>query len=246
MPPPETLEQAFEAICLMDGPLNARLAAYAGKLEELNYPFAEAYRVLVAKLAAGGIGSQAPGVGESMPDFLLPRHDGHLVGLDELLAGGPLVISFNRGHWCPFCKIELKTIASHHREIESHGGRIVSILPDRQCFLSDLRHTVQDRIVILSDIDNGYALSLGLVMWLGDRLRELMAGRGLQLTEFQGNDGWFVPLPATFVIAGDGTVVSRHVDPDFRTRMEIGEILTALSQARTRTVAHRGARPAGT
>ena len=116
-----TLIEAFEAICVMDAPLNVRLAAYADKLRELNFPFAEAYDGLVERLKAGEIGGQAPSPGEIMPAFLLPDQDGHLVDLDEILANGPAVITFNRGHWCPFCKIQLRTIAAHHDEISALG-----------------------------------------------------------------------------------------------------------------------------
>lgn len=228
MTKPNTLEQAFADICVMDGPLSRKLAAYSDKLKELNFPFAEAYDALVARLIDGGIGEAAPKVGEQMPLFALPSHAGHLVTLDGLLANGAVVISFNRGHWCPFCKIQLKTIASYHDEIASYGAQVVSILPDRQKFVEGLNADLAGNLMILTDVDNGYALSLGLVIWLGDRLKELMRGRGLHLEEIQGNDGWFVPLPATFVVARDGTVVSRHLDPEFRTRMDIDEIIAAL------------------
>jgi peroxiredoxin len=228
---PQTLEQAFAEICVMDGTLGQKLAAYSRKLQELNFPFAEAYDSLVARLIDGGVGATAPGVGEPMPNFALPSHSGRLVRLDELLTQGPVVISFNRGHWCPFCKIELRTIVAYHREIDAHGGQVVSILPDRQEFVEHLDADTQRRLLILTDVDNGYALSLGLAVWLGDRLKELMRGRGLHLDQIQGNDGWFIPWPATFVVAQDGTVVSRHVDPDFRLRMEIDEILDALRRA---------------
>jgi peroxiredoxin len=215
----------------MDEPLSQKLAAYSRKLQELNFPFAEAYDTLVARLIDGGIGATAPNVGEKMPNFALPSHSGRLIRLDELLSQGPVVISFNRGHWCPFCKIELRTIAAYHHEIAARGAQVVSILPDRQKFIEQLSADTQRKLLILTDVDNGYALSLGLVAWLGDRLKELMRGRGLHLDEFQGNDGWFIPLPATFVVARDGSVVSRHVDPDFRLRMEIDEILGALRLA---------------
>lgn len=240
MTPPSTLEQAFADICVMDGPLSRKLAAYSQKLEELNFPFAEAYDTLVARLIDGGIGAGAPKVGDLMPPFMLPARSGRLVSLEELLAEGAVVISFNRGHWCPFCKIELRTIAAYHDEISAHGGRVVSILPDRQGFLGRLDADTQGKLLILTDVDNGYALSLGLVLWLGDRLKELMRGRGLHLDEIQGNDGWFLPLPATFVVASDGEVVSRHVDPDFRLRMEMDEILAALRRAESRGTPRHG------
>ena len=231
MTKPTALEQAFADICVMDGTLSQKLAAYSDRLTELNFPFAEAYDTLVARLIEGGIGETAPKVGEQMPLFALPSQAGRLVLLEELLADGAVVMSFNRGHWCPFCKIELTTIARYHNEIASHGAQVVSILPDRQKFVGKLRSDLAGRLKILTDIDNGYALSLGLVLWLGDRLKELMRGRGLHLDLIQGNDGWFVPLPATFVVARDGTVVSRHVDPEFRSRMDIDEIIAALRRA---------------
>jgi len=212
----------------MEAPLNERLAAYADTLRELNFPFAEAYDDLVARLKAGEVGARAPDVGEPMPLFSLPAHTGRLVTLEEILAPGPAVISFNRGHWCPFCKIELATIASHHEEIAARGAQLVSILPDRQQFVRRLPGEILNNFIVLTDIDNSYALSLGLVVWLGQRIADLMQDRGHRLAEYQGNDGWFVPLPATFVVGRDGRVLARHVDPEFRQRMEIEEILTAL------------------
>jgi peroxiredoxin len=229
---PTTLSEAFGDICKMEAPLNERLTAYANTLRELNFPFAEAYDDLVARLKAGEVGSTAPDVGDPMPPFALPAHSGRLVSLEEVLSVGPAVITFNRGHWCPFCKIELATIASHHDEIAARGAQLISILPDRQQFVRRLPGEVLNNFIVLSDIDNTYALSLGLVIWLGERVAELMRGHGHRLDEYQGNDGWFVPLPATFVVGADGRVLARHVDPEFRQRMEISEILAALEKPR--------------
>ena len=222
----------------MDGPLNERLTAYAIALRDLNVPFAEAYDDLVARMKAGGIGAMAPLVGETMPPFRLPALPHRLVSLEEVLDAGPVVISFNRGHWCPFCKIELSAIADDQSEIAAHRAQLVTTLPDRQQFARQLPDTVLRSFIVLSDIDNAYALSLGLAVWLGERIGKLMQGRGHRLTEYQGNDGWFVPLPATFVVGANGRVLARHVDPEFRQRMEIDEILEALK-------AGRGANDAG-
>jgi peroxiredoxin len=223
-----TLAEAFEQICSIKAPLNVRLAAYTDKLRELNFPFAEAYDDLVARLYAGEVGSEAPKEGDIMPPFILPARHGAIVSLEELLAEGPLVVSFNRGHWCPFCKIELRTIADFHEALQARGAQVVSIMPDRQQFFDELRTATGNAITILTDIDNGYALSLGLVIWVGERVKVLMKGRGFELNSYQGNDGWYVPVPATFVLARDGRIVARNVDPDFRKRMEIDEILSAL------------------
>ncbi|MGI9404072.1 MAG: peroxiredoxin-like family protein [Hyphomicrobium sp.] len=226
-----TLVDAFDDVCKMDAPLNERLAAYTEALRELSFPFAEAYDDLVTRLQAGEVGAMAPSVGDPMPPFILPAHTGRLVSLEEILRLGPAVISFNRGHWCPFCKIELRTIASHQAEIAAHGAQLVSILPDRQQFVRQLPEDILNNFIILTDVDNSYALSLGLVIWLGERIAGLMEGRGHRLSEYQGNDGWFVPLPATFVVGTDGRVIASHVDPEFRTRMGVEEILAALQSA---------------
>lgn len=228
MKPTQTLSEAFDDICVSQAPLNERLAAYAEKLRELNFPFAEAYDHLIARLIAGEIGSTAPAVGETMPDFILPGKNGRLVSLDDFTSRGPVVLSFNRGHWCPFCKIELKTIAEHVGEIHAAGAGLVSIIPDRQQFAQPLRVLTSDRFEIITDLENSYALSLGLVMWIGEQLKEMMRGRGHALETYHGADGWLVPLPATFVIGRDKRVVARRVDPDFRHRMEIDEILAAI------------------
>jgi peroxiredoxin len=225
-----TLAQAFDEICMMDGPLNARLSAYASKLRELNFPFAEAYDELVARLYSGEVGQTAPNVGDTMPSFILPSQAGAAVSLEELIVGGPLVMSFNRGHWCPFCKIQLRTIARFHDQMSGCNARVVSIMPDRQQFLDEARAMTGGGLDILTDIDNGYALSLGLVVWLGDTLKKLMKGRGYHLDTFHGSDGWFVPVPATFVIDGNQKVVARFVDPDFRRRVEIEDIVAVLKR----------------
>jgi peroxiredoxin len=227
-----TLAEAFEEICVSEAPLNERLSAYSEKLRELNFPFAEAYDALVARVLAGEVGTMAPTVGDPMPDFILPGKDGHLVSLEDVTKNGPVVISFNRGHWCSFCKIELRTIAEHHDEISAAGAEMVSIIPERQQFAAPLRALILDRFQILTDLDNSYALSLGLVMWIGEHLKGLMKGRGYHLETYHGSDGWFVPVPATFVVGKEKTVLARFVDPDFRRRMEIDEILAALESYR--------------
>ncbi|RUP00344.1 redoxin domain-containing protein [Hyphomicrobium sp.] len=228
-----TLAEAFAEVCAMQAPLNARLAAYADKLRELNFPFAEAYDDLVARLFSGEVGNMVPELGAALPQFVLPDRSGLLVSLEELTKQGPVILSLNRGHWCPFCRITLRTIAEHNDEIAKTGAQVVSIIPDRQQFTDDLRRTTQHNIRILTDVDCGYALSLGLVVWVGEHLKTLMKGRGYHLDTYHGNDGWFLPAPATFVVDGDARIIGRFVDPDFRKRMEVDDILSILTRFRS-------------
>jgi peroxiredoxin len=87
---------------------------------------------------------------------------------------------------------------------------------------------------VLTDIDNGYALSLNLAIWVGAELEQLMTASGRDLPDYQGNDAWFLPIPATFVLAPGGTVKERFIDPDYRRRMAIDDLLSALKQAQDR------------
>ena len=228
MPKVTSLPEAFAEIVKMDTTLRQRLGAYAEKVRELNLPIAEAYDRLVERLQNAGVGTGAPEVGTTMPSFLLPDQNGKLVNLEQLLRNGPVVLSFNRGHWCPFCKLELRGLAEVQPKLSEHNAHVVSIMPERQQYTSRLAQDLDDKLNILSDIDNGYALSLGLLMWVGDEVAGLMRNRGIDLREFQGNDGRLLPVPATFVLDHDGRIIARWVNPDFRTRMETDEILRAL------------------
>ena len=87
------------------------------------------------------------------------------------------------------------------------------------------------RYPVLTDIDNGYALSLDLAIWVGAELERLMSAAGRDLAAYQGNEAWFMPIPATFVVAADGTVSTRFIDPDYRRRMTVEDLLAALKNA---------------
>lgn len=225
------LRDTIEAVCRSDAPLHARLTAYERNLRALEPHFAEAYDALVAQLTAAKAGAAAPKVGDMMPEFVLPSRTGQLERLSGLLASGAQVISFNRGYWCQFCEIELRALAQAQQRIAAAGGCVTVITPDRLNFLNRISEPAMDEFTFLSDVDNGYALDLGLVIWVGQQLQDMMRTDGLDLALFQGNGGWFLPLPATFVVNSDGRILARHVDPDYRKRMDIEAILAALRRA---------------
>jgi peroxiredoxin len=77
---------------------------------------------------------------------------------------------------------------------------------------------------VLTDIDNGYALSLNLAIWVGDEMQKILESGGRQLSDYQGNNAWVLPIPATFVIARDGTITARFIDPDFRKRVAVKDL----------------------
>lgn len=226
--PNRTLADELDEICALEVPLSRRLELYVERQRAFGSPFAAATDALVERLRARDYAGGAPEVGEAMPDFLLPDDRGRLRSLRELTAAGPLVLSLNRGHWCPFCRIELDALARAHDDLLDLGARIVSILPDRQAFVGGLPEMVRGRLLLLSDIDNEFAGSMGLVMRIPPPVKTLMRSAGVDLAEIHGNPLSMVPLPATFVVGADGLVLARFIDPEFRHRMEPAAIAGTL------------------
>jgi peroxiredoxin len=155
-----------------------------------------------------------------------------LVELSSLIAKGPLVISFNRGPWCDYCGLELHALARAYPEILAAGGEVVSIVPETGKYAARLRKVRNVPFRVLTDLDLAYALGLGLVFWVGEKIKQTYLGFGIDLARFQGNGGWFLPIPATLVVGRDGLVKARFVDPDFRQRMAIEDIVAAVSASR--------------
>jgi len=230
--PLAALAEVFARCRDLDAPLDDRLAAYSSAVRQHIPAYADAVDQLVARLAQGGAGTGAPQPGEAMPPFVLPDETGHLISLDTLLRDGPVAITFHRGHWCPWCRISGRALAKVHNEIVDIGGRVAAVMPERQKFAAAFKREAGSPFPVFTDIDNGYALSLNLAIWIGPDLEQLLSSFGRTLPDYQGNDSWMLPIPATFVVGRDGRVVARFVDPDFRRRMSVEELVAALAAAR--------------
>lgn len=223
------LADAFTKADALKAPLATRLKFYLGESRKLLPDLEATYDGLVARIQANGADSLVPALGEKLPDFLMTDSDGHLVELASLLRQGPLVISFNRGPWCDYCGLELHALARAYPEIVAAGGEVVSIVPETAKYARVLQETRGLPFRVLTDLDLAYALSLGLVFWVGDKIKQTYLQFGIDLEQFQGHGGWLLPIPATLVIGRDGRVKARFVDPDFRHRLGMEEILGALA-----------------
>jgi peroxiredoxin len=227
----ELLEEAFVQCRDMDASLAERLQAFADAVRELGPIFQSSVDDLVARLRAHEVGDNSPKPGEKMPDFVLPDERGQLVSLGQLLEKGPVAVTFHRGHWCPYCRINTRALAEAQEQIAAQGGQVAAIMPDRQHFTAELKAQSEAPFPILTDIDNGYALSLNLAFWVGEEMQKLMCQAGWDVAPSQGSDTWLLPIPATFVVGTDGEVKARFVDPDYRKRMTIEDLLAALKAA---------------
>jgi peroxiredoxin len=222
------LNAAFERARDLDGSLPERLGAFARDARRLQPAFAVSVDRFVDRLKQHGAGDAAPKPGDVMPPFVLPDEGGRLVRLQDLLRHGPAIVTFNRGHWCPYCRISINTLAGAQGRIDALGARMVAIVPESGPFAVEMKLDSNVTFPILSDMDNGYALSLNLAVWIDGEMKEIMQQIGRDLPRYQGNASWMLPIPATFVVGQDGRIKARFIDPDYRKRMAIEELIAAL------------------
>jgi peroxiredoxin len=226
----ERLKSAFLRCRDMEGTLDEQLQTYAAAGREIFPAYGEAVDRLVARVNANGGGENAPRPGEPLPAFVLPDESGRLVALPSLLEQGPLAVMFFRGHWCPYCRLNVRAVFKAYDRIRGMGAQVVAIMPETQEYAAKFKTEAGAPFPVLTDLDNGYALSLNLAIWLGVDIERLLSY--LDVAGFYGNDGWVLPIPATFVVGRDGMIKARFVDPDFRRRMAIEDLLIALKDAR--------------
>lgn len=169
--------------------------------------------------------------GDVAPNFRLKDAHGASMELDELLSSGPVVLNFYRGQWCPFCNLELRAYQDKLSQFTALGAQLVAIspqLPDHT-LATATKHTLDFRV--LSDTGLHVARAFGLAFDFSDDLRRLFLDQWkTDLDSWNGEDGWSLPVPATFVIGKDARVKFAHVDPDFRERSDPDEVLAILKR----------------
>ena len=174
----DLLERSFARCRNLEVPLGDRLQAFANEVRRLVPHFQTAVDSLVTRLASSNAGATAPKVGEPMPAFLLPDEQGRLVRLEDLLGDGPVALAFNRGHWCPYCRINVEALARAQEEVAAERRRIAAIVPDRQRFAVWLKSDAKAPFPVLTDMNNGYAMALGLATYVGDEVKQMMVSSG--------------------------------------------------------------------
>ena len=192
----------------------------------------DAYEALVRDLARSGLIDSARKAGDEMPAFELPSVEGRLISSDELLARGPVVMSFFRGGWCPYCTLELRALQRALPEVERLGATLVAVTPDTGAALADAKRNNALAYEVLSDVDNGLGLALGIIFRVPEAIRALYQRLGIDLGSLHGNrhDVWLLPLPATYIVDASGIIRHAELEPDFKRRMEPKEIIRVLGE----------------
>jgi peroxiredoxin len=219
------LEAEFQSVRNLELPLGARLGRIAAKVRQMSPEFGDAVDTFVHRLERARAGAAAPALGDVMPGFLLADETGRLRSLDELIADGPAAIVFVRGHWCPYCRLNAVGLA----EIEARLSpvKLAVISPERQAYTTRLKAESGAGFPFLTDVGAGYALSINLAIWIDQAMAALIASAGWDVPAYHGDDAWVMPVPSVFLVGRDGVVAARHIDPDYRRRMELADILDA-------------------
>ncbi|MFY9932606.1 MAG: peroxiredoxin-like family protein [Streptosporangiaceae bacterium] len=180
------------------------------------------------ELAATGMDRDALGAEDRAPEFDLPSATGNRITLDALLAEGPVVLTFYRGAWCPYCNLALRALQQSHDAIQARGARLVAVtpqIPDESLSLTE-KHELG--FEVLSDIGSDTAKQYGLAFDLSGELAALYDQIGFDLQRVNGGHARTLPLPATYVIGRDGVIRWAFVDTDYTKRAEPADILAAL------------------
>jgi peroxiredoxin len=173
---------------------------------------------------------QAPGlaVGEHIPSFTLPDPSGTLFSSDALLERGPLVISFYRGDWCPYCNLELRALEQASPTIAKLGGSIVAISGQRPDAAAGLTEKHALSFPVLSDVDQVAIRAFKLRYDVPAELRAMFEARGSDMSQRNADGSWTLPISATYVTDRTGRIVLGHCDPEWRVRLDPDEIIIAL------------------
>lgn len=187
-----------------------------------------------ARLAASGVIDKPLKRGQRIPDFELADALGNRVDSRTLLGKGPLVISFYRGAWCPYCNLALNSLQQHLQQIQARGATLVAISPEKPDHSLSLKEKHALAFPVLSDPHNKVARKFGLVFTLEESLRPIYKSFGIDLPAHNGDDSFELPVPATYVVGADGVVVEAFVDVDYRKRAEPETILSWLDRMRVK------------
>lgn len=181
-------------------------------------------------LVRAGIAGRSLQAGDAAPDFELPAADGSVWRLSDSLRHGPVVLSFYRGGWCPYCNLEMQALQRALPEIERPGARLAAISPELPEVVKKADEAGSLSFPLLSDAGNGVARSFGLVFTLAEALRPIYAAGGIDLPAANGDDSFELPVPATYIIARNGRIAHAFVDADYEKRMEPDEIVDVLNK----------------
>ncbi len=184
----------------------------------------------IRQLVTSGAAENALREGAQAPDFTLPDTRGNAVSLSHLLRQGPVVVTFFRGQWCPYCHLALRAYQQAVPQLQAGRATLVAISPQTPEHNKTLAEKLALTFALLSDEGNQVARAYGLVFTIDKALRRAHLRVGADLPVFNGTDAWDLPMAATFLVSRRGTVHLAFVDPDFTRRLDPSVIVARLNE----------------
>lgn len=194
------------------------------------------HRVTDELIASGQAGS-ALKAGDRAPTFTLPDPDGKLVSSENLLAKGPLVLTFYRGTWCPYCNLDLQALEEARLEIEARGAFLVAVSQQTAANSRKAQRNNKLGFPIVGDKGGELAAKFGIRWHLLEEVQAVHKQLGADLVAFNGEDSWTLPMPARYVIGQDGVIAYAEINPDYTRRPEPSDVFPVLDQLKFSKVA---------
>lgn len=234
-----SFQEVLAAIAASSLPLQGKLDAVRAEFETSIAPksVVEVLHRATDELIAAGTADKALKAGDIAPEFTLPDPDGKPVSSRDMLAKGPLLLTFYRGVWCPYCNFDLQALEAVRAEIEARGANLVAI--SQQTAPNSRKSQRQNGLgfPILSDKGGDIGARFGVRWTLPHYLREVHKALGADLTQFNGEDSWTLPMPGRYVIGRDGVIAYAEVNADYTRRPEPSDVFPVIEQLRQLRVA---------
>lgn len=199
-----------------------------------------AEKLAIMERSTNDLKAQAPSAeavkkGDKLPGFILPNVHGKEVSLESFNTDF-LVVSFYRGGWCPYCNFELKALQGILPQLEALGARLVAISPETPDHSLTTKEKNELSFTVLSDVENSYARSLGLVFQMPEDLQEVYHSFNLKVDQHNGNQDYELPMPATYLVNKQREIIYSFIPEDYTERLDPELILDILSKQGTETV----------
>lgn len=206
------------------------------KIEKVNQSFSrmmsqddlDSLRDEIKKLTELGLAERALKIGESIPECILPNERNEKIDVYSILRSKPVIISFYRGQWCPYCNLELRAFQEALPEIKKLHTQLVAISPQTPNYSLSTQQRNELEFNLLSDMGNKVSRSFGLVFRLSETMRELYRKYRMSLPRYNGDDSWELPVPGTFVVDTNGIIRGRFIDADYTKRADPREVTDVL------------------
>ena len=184
----------------------------------------------IGQLINSGAAENALKEGAQAPDFALPDARGTVVRLSHLLTQGPVIMTFYRGQWCPYCHLALRAYQQALPHLQARGASLVAISPQMPHHSRAMAEKLELTFALLSDMGNQVARQFGLVFTIDEAVRGAHKQVCADLPAFNGDNSWELPMAGTFLVDQSGTVRLAFVHPDFTRRLDPLVVIARLKE----------------